>query len=967
MGNPLTNNNLEWVRTSHSASSHLPDPYDAVIELKGVRTHNLKGIDARIAHGAITVITGPSGSGKSSLAFDTLYAEGQRRYVESLSAYTRQFLDRMDRPDVEAIAGIPPAIAVERKPPAKTSRSTVGTVTEILDYLRLLFARVAELTCPGCERKVVRHDSTAAVEELLDNASGARAVVTFPVGRPLSPERLAELRTQAFYRLTSDGRSIMDLHDEEPPARSRKKFFAITDRLRVSEADRTRLAEALDVAFHEGNDKAMVFIDGEKQRAFSRGLHCADCDRSFKPPGPLTFSFNSPIGACPRCRGFGDIIDIDPDRVIPDGSLSLDDGAIAPWRTGAYKRWQRRLLNFAKENAIPADRPFRKLTADERRSVFEGGKGFPGVRGFFKKLEKKIYKLHVRVLLSRYRRYVPCDACGGARLGPESLAYRIGGQTIAEITARTAVEAGEFFDAIRLDGVRAGAADPLVREILRRLDVMVRAGLDYITLDRPSRTLSGGEYQRIMLAGALGSGLVGTLYVLDEPSIGLHARDTERLLGILSELRDAGNTVVVVEHDRDIILGADHVIDLGPGAGEHGGRMVFDGTPAALLSGGEGATADYLGGRSELPAAARRDLSRAKSIGIRDAATHNLKKINVDIPLGGLVCVTGVSGSGKSSLIQETLYRAYRASKGESEERPGAHRTLVGRHHVSDVHLIDQSPIGRTPRSNPVTYMKAFDGIRRLFAETRQAREKRLKPGDFSFNVAGGRCDACEGAGRVKVELQFLADLFVVCDACDGSRYQDHIQEVRYRGRTITEVLNMTVEDSIQFFADTPTVARPLWHLQEVGLGYLRLGQPATTLSGGEAQRLKIARHLARRVDGRCLFILDEPTTGLHLCDIRRLLSAFERLIRRGHSVLVVEHNLDVVARADHVIDLGPEGGHRGGEVVAVGTPEAIARSSASITGQHLKRHFKSYGKPAGQARRGRRARTAKPKGSRRS
>ncbi len=938
-----------------------------MITLRGVRTHNLKNLDVEIPQGRITVISGPSGSGKSSLAFDTLYAEGQRRYVESLSAYTRQFLDRMDRPDVDAVEGIPPAIAVERKPPAKTSRSTVGTVTEVLDYLRLLFSRVATLTCPECGREVARQETSGVVDHLLDTEASLRAIVTFPLGSALTTERAADLRARGFYRLTPDGRAIVDLHDPEAAPGTRVPLFGITDRLRIDARTRSRLAEALEVAFHEGREKAVIFMEDGRSLPFSRGLHCAPCDRSFTPPGPLTFSFNSPIGACPQCRGFGDVIDIDPERVIPDHKRSLAAGAIAPWQTGAYRKWQRQLLKFAAEHGIDVDRPVSELSPEHLRLIFDGGPGYRGVRGFFAKLERKIYRLHVRVLLSRYRRYLTCDACGGARLGADALAYRIGDRTIAEITSLTAARALTFFETLHLEGSRAETAAPLVREISRRLDVMMRAGLDYITLDRPSRTLSGGEYQRILLAGALGSGLVGTLYVLDEPSIGLHARDAERLVGILRELRDAGNTLVVVEHDRDLILGADRIIDLGPEAGEHGGEITFSGPTDSLLQAGSGATADYLSGRKQLPPAARRDLTSAPTLGIRGASAHNLKSIDVDIPLGGFVCVTGVSGSGKSTLVQETLYNGYRARRGDAGEKPGAHRSLEGCHRVAEILLVDQSPIGRTPRSNPVTYMKAFDGIRNLFAETRHAQELRLSPGDFSFNVAGGRCEACEGAGRVKVELQFLADLFVICEACDGHRYQERILEVRYRGRTITEVLAMTVDEALEFFADAPVVARPLWHLRETGLGYLRLGQAATTLSGGEAQRLKIARHLAKQVKAKCLFILDEPTTGLHLCDIGRLLAAFERLVRRGHSVLVVEHNLDVIARADHVIDLGPEGGERGGEIVAAGTPEEVSRSPNSITGRHLERYFKEWGNPATRVReRTTVRRTRRPHGAKR-
>jgi excinuclease ABC subunit A len=919
---------------------------ESMIALRGVRTNNLQNLDVEIPRRRLTVISGPSGSGKSSLAFDTLYAEGQRRYVESLSAYTRQFLDRMDRPDVDAVSGIPPAIAVERRPPAKTSRSTVGTVTETLDYLRMLYARVATRTCTGCGREVVRRETTQIVEELLGEHEGTRCAIVFPVGAAEIAAEGRGLLSRGFYRVTSDGVQIVDLHAEAPARDVDRPWFAVADRVHLDSKNRSRLAESLEAAFLEGHDRASVFLGGGERIDLSRGLHCPACDRSFEAPGPLAFSFNSPIGACARCRGFGDIIDIDPERVVPDPRRTLEAGAIAPWQSGRGRAWQRRLLAFARETGISIDLPFGELPARHRAWILDGFEAFPGVRGFFKRLERKIYKLHVRVFLSRYRRYAPCPECGGARLNPEALAHRVAGKNLAEVCSMPISRAKAFFAALRLPGQTGEAAAPLREEIVRRLDVMERAGLDYLTLDRPSRTLSGGEYQRILLAGALGSGLVGTLYVLDEPSVGLHARDGERLMGILRELTDAGNTVVVVEHDPNVIMKSDRIIDLGPGAGRLGGRIVFEGPPAALVHDAPGATAEFLSGRRSLPAPARRDLSEAPAIGIRGARAHNLKEIDVDIPLGGLVCVTGVSGSGKSTLVEETLFNGYRASKGTGDAPAGAHRTLAGTHQIADIILVDQSPIGRTPRSNPVTYMKAFDGIRHRFAGTRTAKERGLDAGSFSFNVSGGRCEACEGNGAVKIEMQFLADLHIRCEVCGGTRYQAPVLEVRYRGKTIADVLDMTVDDAIDFFADTPPVARSLWHLAEVGLGYLRLGQPATTLSGGEAQRLKIARYLAKAVSERCLFILDEPTTGLHLCDIGRLLGALERLVHHGHSVLVVEHNLDVIARADHVIDLGPEGGEAGGRVVATGPPEAIAETAGSITGSYLARYFERHGKP---------------------
>lgn len=915
-----------------------PTTTSADIHLTGVRTHNLQNVDVTFPAGRLSVVSGPSGSGKSSLAFDTLYAEGQRRYVESLSAYTRQFLERMDRPDVLSVTGIPPAIAVERKPPAKTSRSTVGTVTEIVDYLRMLYARVATLTCLSCGRDVHRGTTARAVEAVLGAHEGRRGTVVFPLLRDRDDHALSRLRERGYFRLTPDGRTILDLHDGDVVSEERP-LYVVADRLKVSRAERTRLSESLEIALVEGADSAGLFLEEGEWVPLSRGFHCPHCNRAYPDPTPALFSFNSPMGACERCRGFGDVIDLDPERVVPDPAKSLAGGAIVVWQTGAYKSWQRRLLTFCKEKSIDAGVPWSALPPADRQRVFDGEKGFPGIRGFFKKLEGKIYKLHVRVLLSRYRRYVPCTACNGARLKPEALAYTLGDRSIGELTAMPIDDAIDFVSALTLEGQLADTAAPLRAEITRRLDVLKRAGLGYLSLDRPSRTLSGGEYQRILLAGALGSGLVGTLYVLDEPSVGLHARDGDRLLDILFELRDAGNTVVVVEHDRDMIRRADHLVDLGPGAGEAGGRVVYAGSPKNLER-AKGATADYLTGRKTLPPAARRDVSASPRIGIRGARLHNLHDLDVDIPLGGLVCVTGVSGSGKSTLVEETLYEGYRSGRTSGA---GAPARITGLRAVSDILLVDQSPIGRTPRSNPVTYIKAFDGIRKLFADTREARRVNLTPGSFSFNVAGGRCETCEGAGHLKIELQFLADVYVTCDACNGRRYQRHVLEVRYRDRTITDVLALTVKEAIAVFADTPAVSRPLWHLDEVGLGYLRLGQPATTLSGGEAQRLKIALHLTKRVKGNALFILDEPTTGLHLADLGPLLRAFDRLIHRGNSVLVVEHNLDIIARADHVIDLGPEGGAGGGRLVAEGTPEAVARVAGSHTGAYLARYLAEY------------------------
>ena len=1012
--------------------------------IRGARTHNLKNIDLTLPAGRLIIVTGVSGSGKSSLAFDTIYAEGQRRYVESLSAYARQFLERMEKPDVDHIDGICPAIAIRQKNSVRNPRSTVGTTTEIHDYLRLFFARIGRTICRGCGREVERESAETAARELAALPAGTRLLLGFDyaldgadaavpsagadkeepasgtpdgadaeepargertgpgarseagersapggtpgpqarsgpgdppaTGEPVEPGEaaaeapvvvpddpvsaaLASLRKRGFARIiVGDGNGGADEGDaaggrvarldEVDPASlaGRRSLRIVLDRVRVGPDLLGRMTDSIETAYLEGAGSAFALeVDGDGRPAaehrFSERFECRPCGIGYEPPQPRLFSFNNPFGACPTCHGFGNVIELDLNLVVPDRTKSIRRQAIEPWSKPEYRPQLTRLMRAAKGAALRLDTPWCELTDAERDFVVEGdGAGYAGVRGFFASLERKKYKMHVRVFLSRYRGYATCPGCDGARLRPEARGVQVAGRTIAEVCALTVGEAAVFFDGLALSDGERDVADRLVREIRRRLSFLRDVGLDYLTLDRLSSTLSGGEAQRINLATALGSALVGTLYVLDEPSIGLHPRDNERLIAILHQLRDQGNTVLVVEHDADTIRTADVVVDLGLGAGEQGGRVIHAGSFDALLEEPQSLTAKYLRGDLTIPLpASRRKHPQPLAIRVTGAREHNLRGIDVEIPLNTLTCVTGVSGSGKSTLVHDVVYAAIKRQKGAWDKRVGRHDRLEGAELVTDVTLVDQTPIGRTPRSNPVTYLKAFDPIRELFSHTRDARAAGLTPGHFSFNVPGGRCDGCEGEGVVRVEMQFLADVFVPCDECDGRRFKPQVLEVRYRGRNVDDVLDMTVREALAFFAGSAKICRRLRLLDEIGLGYLRLGQPATTLSGGEAQRIKIASHLAARRADRTLYILDEPTTGLHFDDVAKLLAAFRQLLQAGNSILVIEHNLDVVKSADWVIDLGPEGGEGGGRVVAAGTPEQIATNEASHTGRHLR------------------------------
>ncbi|MEE8129876.1 MAG: excinuclease ABC subunit UvrA [Vicinamibacterales bacterium] len=935
-----------------------PTPNNQIV-IRGARTHNLKNIDLTLPQGQLIVVTGVSGSGKSSLAFDTIYAEGQRRYVESLSAYARQFLERMEKPDVDEIRGICPAIAIRQKNSLRNPRSTVGTATEIHDYLRLLFARVGRTICRQCGAQVLSDSAEVAARQLAALPDRTRLLLGFemPVvegpssaddagrsaGEDQSPVAAAVdgLRRRGFGRLVVDGQAVS--FDDLTPAslEGTSTLQVVVDRIAIGPDVLGRLTDSVETAYQEGGGTAFAIeVDGSgTTHVFSELFECGECSIQYEVPQPRLFSFNNPFGACPTCHGFGNIIELDMNLVVPDPSKSVEQNAIEPWSKPHYRSHQAGLKRAARGQGVRMNVPWSELTDTERQFIIEGDGGtYEGIKGFFRWLERKKYKVHVRVFLSRYRGYRVCPDCDGARLRQEARDVHVGGCTIDAVCRLTISRASRFFDDLELTEKEAAIAERIGTEIRRRLSFLRDVGLGYLTLDRLSSTLSGGEAQRINLATSLGSALVGTLYVLDEPSIGLHPRDNKRLLRILQKLRDQGNTVLVVEHDADMIRTGDYLVDLGLGAGIRGGKVVYAGPADGIQSEPTSLTAKYLRGELAIPipATRRKRLPQTQVLRLYGATAHNLQQIDVEIPLNMLTCVTGVSGSGKSTLVHDVLYAAIKRSKGEWDKPVGAHDGLEGFELVSNVVLVDQAPIGRTPRSNPVTYLKAFDPIRALFASTKEARARGLTASAFSFNVPGGRCDACDGEGEVRVEMQFLADVFVPCEHCDGRRFKPQVLEVEYRGRNINQVLKMTVREALSFFSTSPKVVRRLQVLDEIGLSYLQLGQPATTLSGGEAQRIKIASHLASRGGDRTLYILDEPTTGLHFDDIAKLLGAFRRLLEAGHTLLVIEHNLDVIKTADWIIDLGPEGGDDGGQVVVTGPPETVAEHPDSHTGRYL-------------------------------
>jgi len=945
---------------------------NSAIEIRGARTHNLKSISVAIPHGALTVITGVSGSGKSSLAFDTLFAEGQRRYVESLSTYARQFIETMARPEVDEVRNIQPAIAIEQKNSVKNARSTIGTATEVYDYLRLLYAKAGVTICPTCQEPVREDNPDTVSDALLRELGGRRIYIVAPIERQgtVEPRRLAaELLRAGFGRLVESGEGsvrVVDLDgassEEVQRATTGGRVRVLIDRLVVSEEERERPSASIAQALRAAGECVEVWLadepmaPGRNPRIFYTGFRCNSCGKSFPKPEPLLFSFNSPVGACPECHGFGRTIGIDWDKVIPDKSLTLAERPIAPFNTPSYKKAYQWIKKTADPRDIPWNKPLQDFTPREWNNLLYGCGDFEGLQEFFKWLESERYKVQSRILLARYRGFTTCAKCQGTRLVPEALAVHWapeqGGlprRNIAEMARMTIGELLQELVSVELTSREEALYGRIYREILTRLTYLVRVGLGYLTLDRQTRTLSGGEAQRINLASALGTGLTETLYVLDEPTVGLHARDTERLLNILKDLRDHGNTVVVVEHDPLIIRGADHVIDLGPRAGAHGGEVVFEGAPQQLFEPeAPGLTAEYMrrsvlgsdGRGSAQDGGQRKAKGPARQLLIRGAREHNLKNIDVAIPLSQFVCVTGVSGSGKSTLVHDVLYKNWLRYRREPVEDVGKCKAIDGFELLEEVVLIDQSPIGRSIRSNPVTYVKAYDLIRKLFASTREAKAAGLTGSSFSFNVPGGRCERCEGTGVVTYDMHFLSDITLPCEICDGRRFQPHVLQVHWRGRNIAQVLEMTVDEASDFFAEFPAITRRLQPLRDVGLGYLRLGQSTATLSGGEAQRLKLAAYLDVDADGQgTMMIFDEPTTGLHLADLDVLLRVFRRLVARGYSLVVIEHNLELVRWADWIIDLGPEGGDEGGFVVAAGPPAEVARVTASHTGRFLREY----------------------------
>ncbi len=936
------------------------------IRVRGARQHNLKGIDLDLPRTSLTVVTGPSGSGKSSLAFDTLYAEGQRRYVESLSTYAKQFLERMEKPAVDRLEGVSPAVAIDQRNSVRTSRSTVGTVSEAYDFMRLLWSRIGTTYCPDCE-VAVRPDTVASAADrilALEPGTGWQIAFPFRFSDRVSHElAAANLLAQGYLRVIADGREVYlpDLADEaeRPALTSARELLVVVDRFRVDPAERERLTDSLAAAFAEGEGRAVVLPAADARAAadrlsFSETHRCSGCGREFPVPDPRLFSFNHPSGACPECNGFGATLEYDLDLIVPDPHRSLADGALDPWTKPRYERERAEVERYARRHRLDLTAPWRDLPEPARQELVHGGRDFRGVLPFLRSRERKRYKQYIRVFLRQYQRPRSCPACGGRRLRPEPLFVRVGGLDIAAAAALEVAELRQWLIGLELGPFERGVARTVLEELAGRLRFLDEVGLGYLTLNRQARTLSGGEMQRLRLASCLASRLVDTLYVLDEPTIGLHPRDVGRFLDVLVRLRDLGNTVLVVEHEPAVLAASDHIVELGPGAGERGGEVVFEGDWAALL------TSDTLTGQSLRAPLRQRARRRSPSgrLRLRGGCLHNLRGLDVDVPLGVLTAVTGVSGSGKSTLVHDLLFRGLESELGRATsaklhlgERVGTFDSLEGASALDDVVLVDQTPIGRTPRSNPVTYIKGFADIRRLFAEQPLARRMGYRPRDFSFNTAGGRCEACKGAGQELVEMVFLADVALECDVCRGSRYRSEILEVRYRGLSIREVLDLTVDEAIRFFLRQDRIGERLWQLQRVGLGYLRLGQPATTLSGGEAQRLKVARELAaRRAVARRLYILDEPTVGLGVSEVGRLVDVLEELVDVGGSVLVVEHNLEVVSRADWVIDLGPEAAAGGGRLVAEGPPEAVAGVEGSHTGRHLRAFLQAGRAPAAAA-----------------
>ncbi|MED4968252.1 excinuclease ABC subunit UvrA [Parageobacillus toebii] len=930
------------------------------IIVKGARAHNLKNIDVEIPRDKLVVLTGLSGSGKSSLAFDTIYAEGQRRYVESLSAYARQFLGQMDKPDVDAIEGLSPAISIDQKTTSRNPRSTVGTVTEIYDYLRLLFARIGRPVCPEHGIEIKSQTIEQMVDRLLAYPERTKMQILAPVvsGRKgTHAKTLEDIRKQGYVRVRVDGEMRELTEDIELEKNKKHSIEVVVDRIIIKEGIAARLADSLETALKLADGKVLIDVIGEEELLFSEKHACPYCGFSIGELEPRMFSFNSPYGACPDCDGLGAKLEVDPDLVIPNDELTLREHAVAPWEPQSSQYYPQLLEAVCNHYGIDMDVPVKDLPKEQLDKILYGSGGekiyfryqndfgqvreqyivFEGVIPNVERRYRETSSDYVREQMEKYMAHQPCPTCKGNRLKKESLAVLVGGKHIGEVTALSVTEALEFFQNLQLSEKEKKIAHLILREIRERLGFLKNVGLDYLTLNRSAGTLSGGEAQRIRLATQIGSRLTGVLYVLDEPSIGLHQRDNDRLIATLKSMRDIGNTLIVVEHDEDTMLAADYLIDIGPGAGIHGGEVVAAGTPQEVMDNPNSLTGQYLSGKKFIPIPAERRKPDGRWVEIVGAKENNLKNVSVKIPLGTFVAVTGVSGSGKSTLVNEILYKALAQKLHGAKAKPGEHKTIKGLEHLDKVIDIDQSPIGRTPRSNPATYTGVFDDIREVFAATNEAKVRGYKKGRFSFNVKGGRCEACRGDGIIKIEMHFLPDVYVPCEVCHGKRYNRETLEVTYKGKNIAEVLDMTVEDALEFFENIPKIKRKLQTLYDVGLGYMKLGQPATTLSGGEAQRVKLASELHRRSNGRTLYILDEPTTGLHVDDISRLLKVLQRLVDNGDTVLVIEHNLDVIKTADYIIDLGPEGGDHGGQIVAKGTPEEVAEVESSYTGRYLK------------------------------
>ncbi len=911
------------------------------IIVKGAREHNLKNIDLELPRNQLVVFTGVSGSGKSSLVFDTIYAEGQRRYVESLSSYARQFLERINKPDVDLITGIAPAVAIEQKTGSKNTRSTVGTTTEIYDYLRLLFSRIGKTICFNCGKEV-KKASTGTVSDFLEQQPEAtKFYLAFPLhdhpGRKVK-EEIDYLKKRGFFRIYYNN-TMVDLNETSSVPKSKKNLYVVIERFKVTHGNmRERLADSIEATFKEGEDR-LTLINAETNEIthFNKFYEC--CGIRYEEPEPRFFSFNNPFGACPVCQGFSKVIGIDMNLVVPNPNMTILEGAIAPWRTPKYSQYLRELVRAAKQYNIPVNIPFRELPGDVASLLRKGTKEFTGIDEFFEKLEKKTYKIHVRILLAKYRGYTTCQACKGSRLRREALQVKIAGNDINDIVEKSLESALEFFNNLQLSEYDYKVGERILKEIIKRLTFLNDVGLGYLTLNRISSTLSGGETQRINLATALGSSLVGTLYVLDEPSIGLHPRDNAKLIKILKNLRDIGNSVLVVEHDPEMMKEADVIVDMGPKAGRNGGEIVAKGNYEEIISNESSLTGKYLSGKLAIPIPAVRRSGSSKSIKIFGARENNLKNIDVEIPLRRFVCITGVSGSGKSTLIHDVLYGGLAKYHGLNPAKIGKCDDIQGENFIDEIEIIDQSPIGKSPRSNPISYIKAYEHIREVFASTHQARARGFKPGFFSFNVPGGRCETCQGDGVIKVEMQFLADIFLECEDCKGTRFKKEVAEINYRNKNIVDVLNMTVDEALVYFEGHEKILRSLRVLADVGLGYVKLGQPSNTLSGGEAQRIKLANHLASYSKNKhTLFIFDEPTTGLHFDDISKLLNCFHMLLEENNSVIVIEHNLEIIKCADYIIDMGPGAGDNGGKVVCAGTPEEVAMNENSFTGQYVRR-----------------------------